>query len=383
MTSDHFQQASVKWGLHSKLKFECFCLVSRTLSSLLSVTPRYRTQLCNDGVACRRKVCFFAHTLDELRVSSVKVLPAELGGRLPAPEADPFRNTGHSNNTGKYDRDRRMSTPAAPRSGTSDLRGGLGLSAGQQHSPIVSPISPLTSNLFDSVGGVSNDIVPSSLRGSNVRHSASNGNTSTSPAPASQSCGQVHFGANINSGKGFNAPKVPSMQQQQQEWFDSGAASVLVPELQALLRGHQQHGSSNGGAPSMAPSTSPGMDLMQMAQLQQLAAAQAQIQAIHAQQHQQVGLFAPWSQFLCGVFQMNDVVDTAGVFRLTVSVQVSCKRDCSWQLCSTKPCAKSASDRGMWFNTRMSGRQGIVNARNSYPRLTGPVFISGLVTDSL
>ena len=29
---------------------------------------RYRTQPCNDGPACARKVCFFAHTLDELRV---------------------------------------------------------------------------------------------------------------------------------------------------------------------------------------------------------------------------------------------------------------------------------------------------------------------------
>ena len=31
---------------------------------------RYRTQPCNDGPACSRRVCFFAHTLDELRVPS-------------------------------------------------------------------------------------------------------------------------------------------------------------------------------------------------------------------------------------------------------------------------------------------------------------------------
>ncbi|CAK8568409.1 unnamed protein product [Lathyrus sativus] len=30
---------------------------------------RYRTQLCNDGTACRRRVCFFAHTIDQLRLS--------------------------------------------------------------------------------------------------------------------------------------------------------------------------------------------------------------------------------------------------------------------------------------------------------------------------
>jgi hypothetical protein len=33
---------------------------------------RYRTQLCNDGLGCRRRVCFFAHTLQELRVPSSK-----------------------------------------------------------------------------------------------------------------------------------------------------------------------------------------------------------------------------------------------------------------------------------------------------------------------
>lgn len=33
---------------------------------------RYRTQLCNDGANCRRKICFFAHSLDELRVPECK-----------------------------------------------------------------------------------------------------------------------------------------------------------------------------------------------------------------------------------------------------------------------------------------------------------------------
>lgn len=58
---------------------------------------RYRTQLCNDGVGCRRKVCFFAHTLDELRVSSVKVMPMdEANGATTSGaggfELDPFSN---------------------------------------------------------------------------------------------------------------------------------------------------------------------------------------------------------------------------------------------------------------------------------------------------
>lgn len=33
---------------------------------------RYRTQLCNDGPGCRRGICFFAHSLDELRVPANK-----------------------------------------------------------------------------------------------------------------------------------------------------------------------------------------------------------------------------------------------------------------------------------------------------------------------
>lgn len=33
---------------------------------------RYRTQLCNDSEKCNRKICFFAHTLEELRVPANK-----------------------------------------------------------------------------------------------------------------------------------------------------------------------------------------------------------------------------------------------------------------------------------------------------------------------
>jgi hypothetical protein len=33
---------------------------------------RYRTQLCNDGPSCARSICFFAHTLEELRVPAHK-----------------------------------------------------------------------------------------------------------------------------------------------------------------------------------------------------------------------------------------------------------------------------------------------------------------------
>lgn len=52
---------------------------------------RYRTQLCNDGVGCKRKICFFAHTLDELRVSSVKVqVPEGFRGDINSTAINPF-----------------------------------------------------------------------------------------------------------------------------------------------------------------------------------------------------------------------------------------------------------------------------------------------------
>lgn len=51
---------------------------------------RYRTQLCNDGSNCRRKICFFAHSLDELRVPACKpfVSPEALASAASAAAAD-------------------------------------------------------------------------------------------------------------------------------------------------------------------------------------------------------------------------------------------------------------------------------------------------------
>uniref|UniRef100_A0A0D9WDM6 C3H1-type domain-containing protein n=1 Tax=Leersia perrieri TaxID=77586 RepID=A0A0D9WDM6_9ORYZ len=48
---------------------------------------RYRTQPCKDGTACRRRVCFFAHTPEQLRV-----LPAAANGspRSPAAAAESY-----------------------------------------------------------------------------------------------------------------------------------------------------------------------------------------------------------------------------------------------------------------------------------------------------
>ena len=57
-----FRKGSCKRGdacEHAHGVFECWLHPSR-----------YRTQLCKDGTACTRKVCFFAHRLEELRAPS-------------------------------------------------------------------------------------------------------------------------------------------------------------------------------------------------------------------------------------------------------------------------------------------------------------------------
>ena len=46
--------------------------VAMQCSAIQAMLCRYRTQLCNDGERCRRHVCFFAHSLEELRVPPTK-----------------------------------------------------------------------------------------------------------------------------------------------------------------------------------------------------------------------------------------------------------------------------------------------------------------------
>ena len=57
---------------------------------LLFPACRYRTQLCNDGTKCRRHICFFAHSLEELRVPTCKpfVPPDALAAATSAAAAD-------------------------------------------------------------------------------------------------------------------------------------------------------------------------------------------------------------------------------------------------------------------------------------------------------
>lgn len=64
---------------------------------------RYRTQLCNDDNRCKRRICFFAHTLEELRVPSCKpfVPPEALAAATP-PDAVTDASGSPSEWTQKY-----------------------------------------------------------------------------------------------------------------------------------------------------------------------------------------------------------------------------------------------------------------------------------------
>lgn len=46
---------------------------------------RYRTQLCNSGHNCKRSVCFFAHTLPELRTPTCQPVPPQSAAPTPPP----------------------------------------------------------------------------------------------------------------------------------------------------------------------------------------------------------------------------------------------------------------------------------------------------------
>ena len=60
---------------------------------------RYRTQLCNDGEKCARKICFFAHTLEELRVPANKpfVPPEALAAATTTATLEAARKADGSN----------------------------------------------------------------------------------------------------------------------------------------------------------------------------------------------------------------------------------------------------------------------------------------------
>ncbi|KFM24230.1 Zinc finger CCCH domain-containing protein 24 [Auxenochlorella protothecoides] len=94
---------------------------------------RYRTQLCNDGGSCRRKICFFAHSLDELRVPAVKpfVSPEALAAAASAAGPGDSRrsSSSHHDSSGRPSLDSAASVASGQQAG-----GGAG-PAGAQSLP--------------------------------------------------------------------------------------------------------------------------------------------------------------------------------------------------------------------------------------------------------
>lgn len=56
---------------------------------------RYRTQLCNEPASCKRKVCFFAHTVDELREATSSV-DQETAVRAPGSDSTSASSMTHA-----------------------------------------------------------------------------------------------------------------------------------------------------------------------------------------------------------------------------------------------------------------------------------------------
>ncbi|KAL0394138.1 UNVERIFIED_CONTAM: Zinc finger CCCH domain-containing protein 20 [Sesamum latifolium] len=80
---------------------------------------RYRTQPCKDGTHCRRRVCFFAHTPEQLRV-------------LPySPEASPGRTHDSFMSIGSSPKSTLYSPPLSPTTGSPPLSPGGSISLGR------------------------------------------------------------------------------------------------------------------------------------------------------------------------------------------------------------------------------------------------------------
>ncbi|XP_027113726.2 zinc finger CCCH domain-containing protein 30-like [Coffea arabica] len=111
---------------------------------------QYRTRLCKDGTSCSRRVCFFAHTAEELRPLYVST-----GSAVPSPRS------------------------AASAAGVMDMAAALNLLPGSPSShPVMSPsafnqpMSPTANGMSHSSGAWTQPIVPAlHLPGSNLQSS--------------------------------------------------------------------------------------------------------------------------------------------------------------------------------------------------------------------
>ncbi|GFP82870.1 zinc finger CCCH domain-containing protein 20 [Phtheirospermum japonicum] len=84
---------------------------------------RYRTQPCKDGTHCRRRICFFAHTPEQLRVLPYTSSP---DGSPRRPEHDPFMVFGSSPKSTLF-----ISPPSSPTASSPPVSPGESLKLSQ------------------------------------------------------------------------------------------------------------------------------------------------------------------------------------------------------------------------------------------------------------
>ena len=99
---------------------------------------RYRTQLCKDGLACHRPVCFFAHTLPELRAPTFTWAPLPGGGGAPGMQGAAGGGQDEGPQSGGGGSARCSSGPSSGHDGgpmSDGMRGGGGRNGMQAYSP--------------------------------------------------------------------------------------------------------------------------------------------------------------------------------------------------------------------------------------------------------
>ncbi|XP_062214885.1 zinc finger CCCH domain-containing protein 24-like [Phragmites australis] len=107
---------------------------------------QYRTRLCKDGTSCSRRVCFFAHTTDELRPLYVST-----GSAVPSPRAS--------------------ATAAMEMAAAMSLMPGSPSSVSAVMSPFTSPMSPSGNGMPPSLGWQQPNVPTLHLPGSSLQSS--------------------------------------------------------------------------------------------------------------------------------------------------------------------------------------------------------------------